>query len=58
MKDGDLENIQDRVISDARLLEILHEKDNEIYGLEQKLHKAESKLDRFVQLWSAVNETQ
>ena len=52
---GDLEDIQDRIISDARLLEILHKKDDQIYNLEQKLYATETKLNEFVKLWRSVN---
>ena len=52
---GDFEDIQDRVISDARLLEILRERDDKIYNLERRLYKAEAKLGQFVGLWRAVS---
>ena len=53
---NDWEDIQDRVISDERLIAILHEKDNKIYDLERRLNKAEKKLGTFVSLWKGINE--
>ena len=38
---GDREEIQDRIISNERLIELLHEKDAQIYALEAKVNDME-----------------
>ena len=55
MKRGDLEDIADRVISNSRLIEIFHEKDQEIYRLEAELGQVKTMLNNIVQLQRLVS---
>ena len=51
---GDKEEIEDRVISNSRLLELLHGKDDRIYQLERELYDAKDELRAIVRLYQAV----
>ena len=53
---GDREEIADRVISDARLLELLAERDKDVYRLEVELSAAKRKLRDIGELQRVLNE--
>ena len=55
IKDVDREQVRDRSITNARLLEILREQSAEIYGLEEKLHDLKSKLAEIARLNKILN---
>ena len=54
MSNTDREDIADGVISDSRLLTLLHEKDSVIYDLESKLGKANAKLQEIARTFRAI----
>ena len=53
----DKEDIQDRVISNERLIEILGERDNRIYKLELELSQAKYNFQRVVEFFRFINSS-
>ena len=53
---GDREEIADRVISDERLLQLLAERDKDVYRLEVELSAAKRKLRDIGELQKVLNE--
>lgn len=54
MDSPDLEQFQDRVITDARLIELMLEKEAQMLALEKELSAVKYKLNTISQLWRAV----
>ena len=55
LKEGEYEAIQDRVITNDRLIEILHGQSDKIYRLEIELNKSNLKLSEIAKLNRILN---